>query len=76
MFFTRPGNSVELRALDDKSAMIAEAVAKAPEGQFQTGATAYDWFTRRIKYQRINNRTVSRLGSMFLGQLDEVFLFL
>lgn len=59
VFFTRPGNSIELCALSDQSALIAEAEARAPEGRFQTGVTAYEWFTRRIKNQRINNRTVS-----------------
>ncbi|KAG6829272.1 hypothetical protein H0H92_005092 [Tricholoma furcatifolium] len=56
VFFTRPGNSVPLRALVEESSLIAEAVAKTPEKNFETGATSYDWFTRRIKNQRINNR--------------------
>ncbi|KAG6886404.1 hypothetical protein C0992_004225, partial [Termitomyces sp. T32_za158] len=57
VFFTRPGNSVVLRALVEDSDMIAQAVAKTPGKNFETGSTAYDWFTRRVKYQRINNRT-------------------
>jgi len=56
VYFTRPGNSVMLRALVDESPMIADAVAKTPEKNFETGSTSYDWFTRRIKNQRINNR--------------------
>ena len=40
--------------------MIAEAVAKLPPGKYDTGATAKDWFARRIKNQRIKNRTVCR----------------
>jgi hypothetical protein len=38
--------------------MIADAVAKAPEQSFETGVTAHEWFNRRIKNQRINNRKV------------------
>jgi len=57
VFFTRPGNSVELRALSDQSRLIAEAVEKEPSGKYFTGATAKDWFARRIKNQRIRNRT-------------------
>ncbi|KAJ7041622.1 Clavaminate synthase-like protein [Mycena alexandri] len=57
VYFTRPGNSIILRALTDESPMIAEAVANAPDpGQFDTGVTSLDWFTRRIKNQRIKNR--------------------
>jgi len=56
VFFTRPGNSVVLRALVEESSIIASQVAKTPEKNFETGSTAFDWFARRIKYQRINNR--------------------
>ncbi|RDB30721.1 hypothetical protein Hypma_005943 [Hypsizygus marmoreus] len=56
VFFTRPGNSVPLRALVEDSPIVAEAVAKHPEKDFETGSTSYEWFSRRIKYQRINNR--------------------
>ncbi|OCH93542.1 Clavaminate synthase-like protein [Obba rivulosa] len=55
VFFTRPGNPVELRPLTE-SALIADAVAKAPEGKYQAGSTAAQWFARRIKNQRIKNR--------------------
>lgn len=58
VYFTRPGNSVLLDALVKESPMIAAAVAKHPEKNFQTGATSYEWFSRRIKYQRIKNRKV------------------
>ncbi|KAI1781594.1 Clavaminate synthase-like protein [Ganoderma leucocontextum] len=57
VFFTRPGNSILLRALSDESPVIAEAVAKLPEDKYNTGSTSLDWFTRRIKNQRIKNRT-------------------
>jgi len=57
VFFTRPGNSVHLRALKDRSDVIADAVAKSANPQaLDTGATAKDWFIRRIKNQRVNNR--------------------
>lgn len=59
VFFTRPGNSKVLRALVDSSHIIAEAVKKRPEKNFETGSTAAEWFARRIKNQRINNRLVS-----------------
>lgn len=57
VFFSRPGDSVVLEPLAG-SKMIAEARGAAP-GKYETGSTAADWFARRIKYQRINNRTVS-----------------
>jgi len=38
--------------------MIAAEVAKAPENKFNTGSTSLEWFSRRIKNQRIANRTV------------------
>lgn len=61
VFFTRPGNSVVLRALVEDSPMIAEAVAKTPEKNFETGSTSFEWFSRRIRNQRIKNRKVSIL---------------
>lgn len=59
VFFTRPGNSKVLRALVEDSSLIADAVQKHPDRDFDTGSTAAEWFARRIKYQRINNRKVS-----------------
>ncbi|OBZ78816.1 hypothetical protein A0H81_01371 [Grifola frondosa] len=55
-FFTRPQNSVILRALSEHSQMIAEAVAKAPREEFDTGATAAEWVARRIRKLRLRNR--------------------
>lgn len=60
VFFIRPGNSVPLRSLVEESPLIAEAVEKMTAEQrqkYETGATAYEWFTRRIKNQRLKNRT-------------------
>ncbi|KAJ7190098.1 Clavaminate synthase-like protein [Mycena pura] len=57
VYFTRPGNSVVLRALTDSSPLIADAAARAPDPKkYDTGMTSLDWFTRRIKNQRIANR--------------------
>ncbi|KAI0773527.1 Clavaminate synthase-like protein [Fomes fomentarius] len=55
VFFTRPNDSVELRHQAEKSAMIAEAVARAPRGKYEPGATAQEWLARRIRVQRIDN---------------------
>ncbi|KAG5219533.1 Clavaminate synthase protein [Salix suchowensis] len=54
-----PGDSVNLHALVEESPVIADYVAKHPEGFHETGATSLEWFTRRIKNQRISNRKVS-----------------
>ena len=61
VYFTRPGNSVVLRALTESSPLIADAAARAPDPKkYDTGMTSLDWFTRRIKNQRIANRKVRR----------------
>ncbi|KAJ6579515.1 hypothetical protein DFH09DRAFT_1260431 [Mycena vulgaris] len=57
VYFTRPGNSVQLRALVEESQAIADAVTRTPDKNFETGCTALEWFTRRIKNQRMKNRT-------------------
>lgn len=60
VYFTRPQRDAELRALTDQSSIIADAVARSPDpSKFNTGQTAGAWFARRIKNQRIANRTVS-----------------
>ncbi|KAF7313008.1 Clavaminate synthase-like protein [Mycena kentingensis (nom. inval.)] len=57
VFFTRPGNSVILRALKEDSPAIAAALARVADPcKFETGVTALEWFTRRFKNQQINNR--------------------
>ena len=65
VFFTRPGHSVVLEPRTKESALIAEAAAGAPEGRYATGATAEEWFRRRIQNQRIKNRTVSEHVLLF-----------
>ncbi|KAJ6609558.1 hypothetical protein B0H10DRAFT_1954563 [Mycena sp. CBHHK59/15] len=56
VYFTRPVESVVLRALVDESPPIADAVVNTPDPNFETGATAWEWFARRIEKQRVNNR--------------------
>lgn len=55
-FFTRPRNSVILRAQREHSDMVAKAVASAPDGAFETGSTSAEWISRRIRKLRLNNR--------------------
>ncbi|EGN93564.1 hypothetical protein SERLA73DRAFT_78448 [Serpula lacrymans var. lacrymans S7.3] len=57
VFFTRPGDSVILRALVEDSSAIADAVAQKSDKSFETDSTAAAWFARRVKNQRIKNRT-------------------
>ncbi|KAJ7911060.1 hypothetical protein B0H13DRAFT_2010409 [Mycena leptocephala] len=57
VYFTRPGNDVQLRALVEDSQLIADAVSRAPDRNFETGCTSLQWFTRRIKNQRMKNQT-------------------
>ncbi|TBU22679.1 Clavaminate synthase-like protein [Dichomitus squalens] len=52
VYFTRPNDTVHLRHQGVKSAMIAEAIAKAPAGRYEPGMTAAEWLTRRIRSQR------------------------
>ncbi|KZT43814.1 Clavaminate synthase-like protein [Sistotremastrum suecicum HHB10207 ss-3] len=56
VYFSRPSNQVLLRNLADKSSIIAEAL-KESEDKFVTDSNAGDWFARRIKNQRLKNRT-------------------
>jgi len=56
VYFTRPGNSIVLRALTDSSSLIADAVMRAPDPtKYETGMTAFEWFTMRVKNQRMAN---------------------
>ncbi|PBK65374.1 hypothetical protein ARMSODRAFT_1022478 [Armillaria solidipes] len=58
VFFTRPSYWVILRALIQVSTLIADAVHNTPGENFKKGQTAKEWFSRRAKYQRVNNRAV------------------
>ncbi|KAH9936866.1 Clavaminate synthase-like protein [Epithele typhae] len=55
VFFTRPNDAVELRALSAQSERIAAAVANAPPGKYAPGVTAMEWLVRRVKSQRVTN---------------------
>ncbi|EIM87631.1 Clavaminate synthase-like protein [Stereum hirsutum FP-91666 SS1] len=55
VFFTRPENSVILEPLT-VSQMVKDAKASAPEGRYDTGTSAGDWFKRRVMNRRIKNR--------------------
>ncbi|KAH9928942.1 Clavaminate synthase-like protein [Fomitopsis serialis] len=55
--FTRPGDSVVLRALTEESEVVAEAVKGASDASiFESHQTSEEWFARRIKYQRSKNQ--------------------
>lgn len=57
--FTRPSDTVILRALTEDSALVADAVANATNKDvFKSGQTSKEWFARRIKYQRTKNQKV------------------
>ncbi|OCH93705.1 Clavaminate synthase-like protein [Obba rivulosa] len=55
VFLQRPEDTVVLRALPELSPLIAEAVAKTPEKNWDTGVTSKEWMTRRFKNIRIKN---------------------
>lgn len=39
--------------------MIAEAAKKNADKGYETATTSFEWFSRRIRNQRMKNRTVS-----------------
>ncbi|RPD55166.1 Clavaminate synthase-like protein [Lentinus tigrinus ALCF2SS1-7] len=55
VYFTRPNDSVILRAQSEHSEQIAQAVANAPPGKFETGETAQEWTSRRFRTRRVAN---------------------
>jgi len=55
-FFTRPGDNIPLRHLAESSQMIADSVAHASSGQYEPGATAGEWTSRRIRNLRMKSR--------------------
>ncbi|KAI0368382.1 Clavaminate synthase-like protein [Pilatotrama ljubarskyi] len=65
VYFTRPGNSVLLRALAAESPLVAQAVETAPENLrriFESGQTSQEWFTRRVKNMRTSNQKVGGIA--------------
>ncbi|KAF8889038.1 hypothetical protein BD779DRAFT_1714754 [Infundibulicybe gibba] len=56
VYFTRPGDSVYLRALVEDSPLIADAVKKDYDRDYDPGATAAQWFIRRQSKWRTDNQ--------------------
>ena len=62
VFFLRPSNEIELKALSDESVIVKAAMDKFTEEdrqRYYPKSTASEWFARRVKYSRAVNRTVS-----------------
>ncbi|THH10585.1 hypothetical protein EW145_g1235 [Phellinidium pouzarii] len=58
VFFSRPGQSVRVRALADESEVIKDALDKMSteeRARYEPEATAGEWFARRVKYLRTKN---------------------
>jgi len=55
VYFTRPCNSVILRALVDESPLISKAVSRDTKNNYETGSTALEWVSRRVKSRKIKN---------------------
>ncbi|THH23233.1 hypothetical protein EUX98_g7944 [Antrodiella citrinella] len=55
-FFTRPGDQIPLRHLSERSKMVSDSVSQAPPGQYEPGATAGEWTSRRIRSLRLKSR--------------------
>lgn len=69
VFFTRPASDEPLRVLADESELVRERVKRMDEEErkrYEPGVTASEWFARRIRNQRIKNRTVSSTCFSFL----------
>lgn len=65
VFFTRPGYDAPLLALTEDSDMIRDVVDKKSleeQSKYFPNATAGEWFARRIKYNKLNNRKVRTLA--------------
>jgi len=60
VFFLRPGVDVVLYPLTQESPAVAKAVSQMSEDdkkRYFPNCTAGDWFARRVKMQRLKNRT-------------------
>ncbi|KAI0048074.1 Clavaminate synthase-like protein [Auriscalpium vulgare] len=55
-YFARPNSAAVLEPFSEQSSLIAESAAKAPEGKYNPGVTAGEWFARRIRAARLPNR--------------------
>ena len=74
VYFTRPGNSVILRALVDESPLISEAVSRDTENNYETGSTALEWLSRRMKSRKIKNIKVKRYFSLVHDPITQLIL--
>ena len=64
-----------LEPLVNSSEMVAEAARSPENARFQTGGvTAGEWFARRIKNRRVNNRKVSIESSRVVLSAQERYL--
>ena len=62
VFFLRPGINEHLYPLTEQSKVVADAISLMTDEEkrkFYPNSTAGEWFSRRIKMQRINNRKVN-----------------
>jgi len=60
VFFLRPGTDVVLYPLTEESSAVAEAVSRLAEvdkKRYYPNQTSGEWFQRRIKMQRLKNRS-------------------
>lgn len=61
VFFMRPANDVRLNALNEESELVKErieAMNMEDKKKYSPDVTAREWFARRIRKQKIKNRTV------------------
>lgn len=62
VYFSRPSHNAQLRALDESDAVkrVLDSMTAEQRVKFQPNVTQSDWYVRRMKNQRINNRKVCR----------------
>lgn len=65
---------MQLRALAPESDSIAKAIVGAPPSQFNPGATAGEWTSRRIRNLRLKSRAVSDDSTLsaFSGTISDI----
>ena len=65
VFFSRPGSSVRLRALDESPVVRETLLRMSPEDRdtYDPNVTQGEWYARRMKYTRLKNRTVRAVGT-------------
>lgn len=55
-YFTRPSSNALLGPISELSPMIAKAAERNQDKKYDTGCTVQEWISRRVKFQRVNNR--------------------